>query len=744
MSKKPVTPAPLPTRQQILDFIKSQPGKVGKREIAKAFAIGAADKVWLRDLLRSMEREGHVDRGHGKRLAPAGTLPEVSILDIADTDVDGELIARPVNWTGDGPPPKIIMVPGGRDLGDVGIGDRIMARVRRVGGKTYEGRLVRILKAAPEDIVGIYSRTGAEGRIQPTDRKQRDEFIVTDEQRNGAENGEFVLAEILPGKSLGLRNARVKERLGKMGDPRSLSLIAIHSHDIPTRFSQAALDEAAVAPPPKLEGREDLRNVPLITIDPEDARDRDDAVWAVPDPDPKNKGGWHAIVAIADVAAYVRPNSPLDHEARKRGNSVYFPDRVVPMLPVALSNGLCSLHADQDRACLAVRLWLDADGNKLRHQFVRGLMRSRAALSYSQVQHAHDGEPDEATQPLLKSIIEPLYGAYAALSAARDRRQPLSLDLPERKVEIGEDGFIARIRPYERFDAHKLIEEFMILANVAAAETLEAVKRPCMYRVHDVPSTDKLESLRQFLESMGLRLARGQTIRPSYFNRILAEGHGKPNEHILNKVVLRSQMQALYSGENRGHFGLALKRYAHFTSPIRRYSDLLVHRALVDGLRFGNDGLSDWDVDHFDDTAEHISMTERRAMTAERDALNRFTAAFMSDRVGAEFTGRISGVTRFGLFIELEDTGADGLIPIASIGDDYYVHDEKHHALVGRNRGRAFRLGDRVLVKLEEADLVTGGLKLSLVRDLDETRGKAPGGARRSGPAKRYGGKKRR
>jgi ribonuclease R len=719
VSRKKSQGAPLPTKQQIIDFLAENPGKVGKREIARAFNVDADNRLALRELLRELEGEGEIDRGHRKRLAPAGALPEMVVLDIADTNVDGELIGRPVQWKGSGEPPKVTMVPSGRDLGTVGSGDRILARVRRTA-TGYEGKLVRLLHAAPEDVVGVYRIIGREGRLQPTDRRQRDEFVITPEQARGAENGEFVLAEILPGKTHGLRHARVKERLGKMGDPRSLSLIAIHTHDIPTRFPQAALDEAAAAPPPVLGAREDLRSIPLITIDPEDARDRDDAVWAEPDASPDNKGGWHIVVAIADVAAYVTPDSALDREARNRGNSCYFPDRVVPMLPEALSNGLCSLHQDEDRACLAMHAWLDADGRKLRHRFVRGLMRSRAALAYGQVQRAHDGQPDEKTAPLLETVIKPLYGAYAALTRWREAREPLGIDVPERKVEIGKDGFIARIRTYERFDAHKLIEEMMILANVAAAETLEDVRQPCMYRVHDMPSVDKLESLRQFLEGVGLTFARGQHVKPAHFNRVLEKAAGTPNEHLINRVVLRSQMQAVYSGENRGHFGLSLRRYAHFTSPIRRYSDLMVHRALVSGLKFGTDGLSDWDRLHFEETAEHISMTERRAMAAERDALDRFTAAFMSAHIGAEFAGRISGVTRFGLFVELADSGADGLIPIASIGDDYYDHDESRHSLVGRHNGRAFRLGDRVVVKLADADLVTGGLRLELVRDLDE------------------------
>lgn len=724
MSRKPKAPGARPTKEQILDYLRAHPGRGGKREIARALGISGDDRIWLKDMLRELEGSGRIERGHGRRLAPAGTLPEFLPLDVFDTDMDGDLLAHPVQWPGPGNPPVVTLVPTGDDLGKVGIGDRVLARVRRIGGKSYEGRVVRLLQAKAEDVVGIYSTLpgaeGIEGRIAPADRKRREDFLVKPEHANGARDGDFVIAELLPASGRGLTHARVTERIGQAGDPRTLSLIAIAEHDIPTRFTQEALDEAEAAQPVTPAGRDDLTKIPLLTIDPADARDRDDAVWAEADEDPGNPGGWHLLVAIADVAHYVRPGNALDREARNRGNSCYFPDRVVPMLPERLSAGLCSLAPDEPRACLAVHMWIDRDGHKRRHRFVRGLMRSRAALEYGQVQRAVDGQPDEKTGPLLP-LLRPLYGAYAALSAARDAREPLAIDLPERRVHLGKDGFIAAIKPYERFDSHKLIEEFMVLANVAAAETLEDVRQPCMYRVHDAPSMDKMEALRQFLETLDFSLPKGQTVRPRQFNRVLERVAGTPQQEMINQVILRSQMQAIYSGENRGHFGLTLKRYAHFTSPIRRYSDLLVHRALISGLGLGRDGLSAEDAERFDDTAEHISRTERRAMAAERDAVDRFTTVFLADRVGAEFAGRISGVTRFGLFVSLAETGADGLIPIASIGDDYYEHDAARHTLAGRSRGRTFRLGDRVIIRLHEANTITGSMVFQLVRDLDET-----------------------
>lgn len=708
---------PLPTKQQVLDYIRDNPGRVGKREIARAFEIGGAERIGLKKLLREMEGEGTLDRGHGRRLAPAGTLPEVSLVDLIEVDRHGDLIGRPAEWKQAGPPPIIVVEAGGatkREFGQLSVGDRILARLQRSGANRYEAKLIRRLQAAPDQILGVFELAEGLGRIRPTDKKQRQELLVPKEFFGGAEEGEIVLAEALPGRVFGLRHAKVVERIGRMGDPRSLSLISIHMQDIPTRFSDEALAQAKTAKPVPLGKRTDLREIPLVTIDPDDARDHDDAIWAEADTDPQNPGGWHVMVAIADVAHYVTPGSALDRDARERGNSAYFPDRVVPMLPETLSADLCSLMPGEPRACLAVHMWFDATGEKKRHRFVRGLMRSAASLNYTQVQRAVDGQPDEMIEPLMEGVIRPLYGAYAAVSAARDRRQPLAIDLPERQVLLGENGYIAAIRQRERFASHRLVEDFMIMANVAAAETLEDRRQPCMYRVHEEPSADKLESLRTFLESLNLRLAKGQVLRPILFNRILEQAKDKPYEHLVNQVILRSQSQAIYSPTNQGHFGLALRRYAHFTSPIRRYSDVLVHRGLIRGLGLGSDGLSESDEEHFAATGEHISMTERRAMMAERDALDRFTANFMSQHVGAEFTGRISGVTRFGLFITLSDTGADGLLPISGIGDDYYVHDEARHALTGRRTGRTFRLGDMVQVRLAEADLVTGGLKLEL------------------------------
>lgn len=711
MAKKP---APFPTREQILDFIKENGVRVGKREIARAFGLDADQKRELKKVLRELENDGTLQRGRGKRFAEPGTLPEVCVLRIKGTDTDGELLAEPLQWDEDEKPPTIYMQPERKGLSALTIGDRVLARLARIEKSAYEGRTIRRLTEAPALVLGIYKVLEGQGFVHPTDRRMRQDLLVQSGDESGAKDGDLVRAEVLPGKRLGLRRAKVVEHLHSMDDPKAISLIAIHTHDIRTEFPRAAIEEAEDAGAPVLKGRVDLRGVPLVTIDGADARDFDDAVFAEPDDDPANPDGWHLIVAIADVAWYVRPDSSLDKEAQRRGNSTYFPDRVVPMLPEALSNGWCSLVPNEERGCLAAHLWIGADGHLRRHRFERGLMRSAARLTYEQVQAARDGETVDAAAGLSDTVIAPLYGAYAALWDAREDRGVLDLDLPEKRIILDATGKVTGVVTRERLDSHKLIEEFMICANVAAAEALEAKRMPAMYRIHDHPSIEKLESLREFLDSIGMSLPKGQTIRPKQFNQILARAKDTPQAHLINEVVLRSQAQAEYSPENIGHFGLALKRYCHFTSPIRRYADLLVHRALLKGWSLGEGGLEDGHAD-FRELGEAISACERRSAAAERDAVDRFTAAFLADRVGASFEGRINGVTRFGLFVTLLESGGDGLVPIRSLPDDFYIHDESRHELIGRRNRLTFRLGERVNVRLVEASPITGGMLFELL-----------------------------
>jgi ribonuclease R len=750
-ARRKTTVGKLPSRQEILDFLQTANRETGKREIARAFGIKGGDRIALKELLRDMADDGLI-AGSRRKLTRPGVLPSVTVIEIVARDADGEFIGRPGTWDEEhGPAPRIIMAESKREGGPVaGIGDRVLARITPLGADAdypYQARTIKRLARATQRLLGIFRLLpGGTGIIDPVDRKQLKEWPVTRGNTSDAENGELVRFELARGGRYGVQTARVIERLGNPAVLQMTSLIAVHAHGIPDTFPEAALAEAEAAKEPDLKRREDLRQLPLITIDPSDARDHDDAVWAEADPDPPNRGGWVVIVAIADVCSYIRPGNTLDKEARKRGNSVYFPDRVVPMLPERISNDLCSLREDEPRACLAVRMVFDKDGRKLKHRFFRALMRSAASLTYEQAQAAIDGRPDEVTGPLLDAVLRPLWGAYASLVLSRTERAPLDLDLPERKILLDDQGRVRAVVTPPRLDAHRLIEEFMIAANVSAAETLEAKRSPLIYRVHDAPSKEKLSSLGEFLATIGLKLPKSGTLKPAHFNRILAETRATPTAELVGEVVLRSQAQAEYSDDNFGHFGLNLRRYAHFTSPIRRYADLIVHRALVRALGFGNDGLTDAEMEQLDQIAQTISDTERRAMAAERETADRLIAAYLADRIGARFQARVSGLVRTGLFVRLVETGADGFVPASSIGREYFYHDEARHALVGEDTGLAYRLGDPVEVRLVEAIPTAGALRFEMLSE-GRSVGTRPKGApsrNDKGRSQRYKGKGQR
>jgi ribonuclease R len=716
----------LPSKADILQWIQDNPGQGAKRDIARAFGLKGAAKVELKRLLNELADEGAVEKKR-RNYRDADTLPPVSMLTVLAPDAAGDLFARAVEWTGEGPGPRILCVARKGDAA-LGEGDRILARLTQVTGEdhAYEARLIRKIGANPLKILGVFRAESEGGRIVPVDKGQDKEWRVTRDHTLDARDGELVEGELVGPRRLGLPMARITSRLGDPSGPRAISLIAIHQHGIPDQFPDAAIAEADAAQPTPLGTREDLRALPLLTIDPADARDRDDAVCAEADPDPKNPGGHILWVAIADVAHYVRPGGALDREARRRGNSTYFPDRVVPMLPDVLSGDLCSLHEHVDRACLAVRMVLDAEGRKVSHRFTRGLMRSVASLAYEDVQAAVDGAPNARTAPLLPHL-QALYAAYASLVKARAVRQPLELDLPERKIHLAEDGTVLSVAFKDRLDAHRLIEECMVLANVAAAEELIARKQQLLFRVHEEPSPEKLDALREVAEAAGFTLAKGQVLRTSHLNRLLAQAADTEFGELMNISTLRSMTQAYYHPTNFGHFGLALRSYAHFTSPIRRYSDLIVHRALIAAHGWGTDGLTQQDVAGLEETGKLISDTERRSMLAERDTTDRYLAAYLADRVGATFAGRVSGVQRFGLFVKLDETGADGLVPIRSIGREYFHFDPDSQTLMGADSGVMIGIGLRVLVRLAEAVPVTGGLLMEIV----EIENRAiPGGAR--------------
>src|SRR3984885_10118863 len=719
--------AALPTREEVIAYLggalapngERAPARVTKRDIARAFGVTGEAKAELKLLIKDLQAEGAVAHGR-KALTVEGRLPSLVVADIAEKDRHGELIAKPVEWTGDDPPPRIL--------------------VRRSGGKRDR---------APAPGVGARAcavyRTAADGsgRAVPVEKKAAGrEFLVPAGMAGEAKDGDLVAIEPLREGRLGLPPARVVETIGSVKSERAVILIALETHHIPHVYSPAAMKEAEDARPVRLAApREDWRTLPLVTIDPPDAKDHDDAVHAELDPDPKNPGGFIVTVAIADVAAYVQPGMTMDREALERGNSVYFPDRVVPMLPERISNDLCSLRAQEDRPALAVRMVLSADGRKRSHTFHRVMMRSAAKLSYEQAQAAIDGRPDETTEPLVDSVLKPLYAAHSVIRIERERRDPLDLDLPERKLVLDSEGRLKDVRWPERLDAHRLIEEFMILANVAAAESLEAAHSPLLYRAHDAPNAEKLEDLIEFLRTLGIKLAKGERVRPSHFNGILGRVRGQAVEALVNEVVLRAQAQAEYSHENYGHFGLNLRRYAHFTSPIRRYADLIVHRALIRALNLGPGGLNDMRAGELAQIAEHISGAERRAMAAERETVDRVIAAHLADRVGAVFTGRIVGVTRVGLFVKLNETGADGFIPAGTLGDDYFRFEEANRALVGTRTKETFRLGAAVNVRLVEAAPFAGALRFEIVRAGSESRVQSRGAFAPRKPS--YKGKRR-
>jgi ribonuclease R len=723
-----------PGKDDILEFIRTSPSKVGKREIARAFGVKGADRLALNRTLAGMREEGDLS-GSRKGLTRKGGLPPVTVLEVTGRDDDGDLIAQPTVWeSADGERPAILL-PARQGRGpqadmeaEIGIGDRVLARITElkepdVEGYRFEAFPIKRLPREKRRLLGIFraNRHGG-GTIEPIDRKQLRSWSIAKGDEGPAEDGDLVRYDLVRKGRLHVPQARILEALGNPGDQRQISLIAVHTHGIPDDFPESVIVESKALEPPRLQGRTDLRALPLVTIDPPDARDHDDAVYAERDTDPANPNGWIVVVAIADVAHYVRPGTKLDREAQIRGNSVYFPDRVVPMLPETISNDLCSLREGEDRPCLAVRMTFDKGGNKKGHTFLRAMMRSAAKLSYQEAQAAIDGKPSAKCSPLMEKVLRPLWAAYGSVAEARDKRQPLDLDLPERKIVLDQRGQVARVVVPERLTAHRLIEEFMIQANVAAAEALEARRTPVVYRIHDQPSKEKIKSLRDFLESLDIKLAPQGALRPEHFNRILERAKSLPVPELVNEVVLRSQSQAEYSIDNIGHFGLNLRRYAHFTSPIRRYADLIAHRALVRALKLGAGALEDSEIPRLAEVSKAISEAERRAMAAERETTDRLIAAHLADRIGATFSGRIAGVTRSGLFVRLTDTGADGFVPVSSLVGDFYNHDEALHALTGKRTGETYSLGDSVEVRLVEAIPSAGALRFEMLTEGKKSR----------------------
>jgi len=746
--KKTPKNTPALDKARVLELLASG---ANKRDLAKKLSLKGSDRILLKRILKELQAEGAIQGSLKRGFTKPGELPEVGIIEITGTDADGETLARPLDWNSNEAPPVIYLMPP-KEGGALGLGDRVLARLTK-HGESYEARVIRRLeRETTTRLIGVLRDAPATGwRLVPINKKERTEYALDKSDLGGAKHNELVAAEPKAGRIAGFARVKVIERIGSMDSPKTISLIAIHDHGIPTEFPKTVIEEAKAAQPIELRGRTDLRAIPLVTIDPPDARDHDDAIWAGPDEDGANSGGHIVLVAIADVSHYVTPGSALDKEALLRGNSAYFPDRVVPMLPEELSADLCSLKEGVDRPCLVARMIFDRHGHKKSHVFQRAVMRSAARLTYAQAQAAFDGNPHAEMTATAKKTLADVWAAYQSLTVARGKRDPLDLDLPERRVILGADGKVASIAYRERLESMKLIEEFMVLANVAAAEALEKAKTPLIYRVHDTPSKEKLFAFSDFLRTLNINFAKGQVIQPGTFNRILAGAKGSPHEKVMNDVVLRSQAQAIYDPANIGHFGLNLAKYAHFTSPIRRYADLIVHRALIRAFDLGEGGLTDREMGSLASVAEHITMTERRAMAAERDSTDRYVAAFMEERIGENFDARVTGVTRFGLFVRLAESGAEGLIPIRSLssgsgGADYFHHDEKRQALVGQRTRVSYGMGDALAVKLLEAAPLTGGLRFALVDGREEAprRDRPATGKPGKRPGKnRFRGKKR-
>jgi len=737
-NKKTRRPIGLPSKEQILEFIQSSDTPAGKREIAKAFGLKGQEKITLKRILKDMAEEGLID---GKKTAyhRMGGVPKVTVLRVVEID-DGEAIAIPDNWSPDAPgkPPRITIRElkgrGGKRLPALRTGDRVLSRTE----ETDRGWIAHPMKKLPartEGLMGVVELDGSgKAWLVPIDKRVRNSTRIADVGE--AEEGQLVIAERI-GRSE-RAGVKVVEVIGDPLAPKSFSLIAIAKHGIPHVFAEETLLEAETAAQLELseQHREDLRHVPIVAIDPADARDHDDAIWAEPD----GQGGFNAIVAIADVSFYVRPGSALDKEARKRGNSVYFPDRVVPMLPEVLSANVCSLKEGVDRAAMVCHLHVDKDGAVNKTRFTRAIVRIHHNIAYEDAQAAID----DGSAP--KHLAD-LWNCWRSLEKARHARDPLELELPERRVVLDEQGQIAEIAVRERLDAHRVVEDFMIAANVAAAKALEAKTAPVVYRVHEPPARDKLIALRDYLATFGRKLALGQVITPSLFNRMLKDVSDESEKAQVMEAVLRSQMQAYYGPTNAGHFGLALGSYAHFTSPIRRYSDLLVHRALVDAYKLEQPktdldlpdftGLSDRDRSSLQQVSDAISQTERRAMEAERDTIDRYVAAWLSARVGEVFDTRITGVQAFGFFATILGMGGDGLVPVSTLGREHFLYEEASQSLIGEDSGTTYSSGDRLKLKLAEANALTGSLKFVPV-DADGNEIE-PRGAR---PAPRFGHKK--
>ena len=718
-----------PDRNQIRALLERRGVPLSLDAIAEAFGLAPGrERKRLFRALRAMQRDGELLRNRAEEYGLTGRMDLVRGRVIGHRDGYGFLV--PDEGGSD-----LFLSP--RQMRSIFHGDRVVARVVGVDARgRREGALVEVLERATTQVVGRFVREAGVGLVVPDEARIRHDILIAPGDDAGAQDGDIVVATILeyPEKR---RQAvgRVIEVLGAHMAPGMEVDIAIRSHGLPAEFPGAALGEAERlgdrVPPAAKRGRTDLRALPLVTIDGADARDFDDAVHCRATP-----SGWKLTVAIADVAAYVKAGSALDVEAEQRGNSVYFPDRVIPMLPEALSNGLCSLRPDEDRLCMVCELLVAKSGEVRRARFFEGLMRSHARLTYDEmaaivVTRDRDARRDRGE---LVPHLDALHALFKAMQRARQRRGALELDTQEIRILLDDAGKVARVAPLVRNDAHRIIEECMLAANVAAARFVTRRKVASLYRVHDGARPDGLEALRTYLAGVGLTLAGGARPEPKHYLALLRRAASRPDAALIQVMVLRSLSQAVYSPDNIGHFGLALEEYAHFTSPIRRYADLVLHRAIKHVLKGRPRAPYAYSRERLVGLGEHVSMTERRADDATRDAINWLKCEFMLDKVGREYPGTVTGVTSFGLFVLLDELNVEGLVHVSLLGQDYFHFDPVAQAMEGERGGERFRVGDALRVRVIRVDLDE--------RKVDFERAGGPGGRRGEGE-ERGGGRRR-
>ena len=700
------------TYDAIIASLEAAPAPLGLREVAKALSLSPEDRPALKSHVRKMIEDGLIFMDDKRRIRLASHMPEVCIaevtaydddgygsLKILSQDIDEAMIARS----------EISLMPERKRGRIPRIGARILARMVQYGPDQYEARVLRILPDRKDRFFGRIVRFRGGLGIEGAEKGAR---RIVELAKGGAtpQLDDLIEAEMNDAKGKIAKTASILRNFGPADSADAFIQLAIAEFDIPHVFSDEILASTAQASVPELGNRVDLRDTPLVTIDGADAKDFDDAVFAEP-----HGSGWRVIVAIADVSAYVAADSALDAEAAKRGNSVYLPGTVVPMLPETLSNGMCSLVPHEDRASLAVEIMLDDKGQKKSHRFIRALIKSHARLTYDAVQTVFEGTADERDIGAPDGTLHHLFGAWHNLFAAREKRGTLNLNVPEKRVMLNEAGQPAHIEVREQKQAHRLIEEFMILANICAAEELESRGQLCVYRTHDRPDMEKIEGLRELAEALSIPFAKGQVVSPHRFNELLARVKDTSEEQLVNDAVLRCQSRAVYDCENKGHYGLSLARYAHFTSPIRRYADLLVHRALIQSCGLGPEVQTLQEVEALSQICAQISQTEQVAAKAERRTTDRLVACLYQPQIGRQLEVTITGLTNFGLFAAFDERTAEGFMPFRSLPEDFYELDQGNSRLVGRRRGTVFALGAQITAQIESVEPASGGILLTFL-----------------------------